>query len=445
MNDSSIPINEEIYTVSQLNLEARCLLEEAFQTVWVTGEISNLARPSSGHFYFSLKDNNAQVRCALFRMSRRKIKFPPDNGQQVIAQAQVGLYEARGDYQLIIQDMHLAGEGALQLAFEKLKHTLEEEGLFNEEHKQNLPEFPQKIGVVTSSSGAAVRDILTVLKRRFPCVPVIIYPTLVQGDTAAGHIVHAIETANHRAECDVLIVARGGGSLEDLWPFNEEKVARAIFASDIPIVSGVGHEVDFTIADFVADLRAATPSAAAEWVSPDQQEWRQTFDTLQQQFSRLITNTLQHAHSNLTHLNKRMRHPGQRLREQAQRLDHIEQHLLLSYKNYLQQKQRTVSDLNAKLNVHNPQFLLSQYHTALKTQHEKLQQLLHFKLQQQKQQLQSLSRALDAVSPLKTLERGYAVVSNTTTGKIITKATQLRSGDPISTQFSDGEVNAVVK
>ena len=256
---------QEIYTVSQLNAEARYLMEDNFESISLIGEVSNFARPSSGHCYFSLKDNNAQVRCAFFCHSQRGLTFKPESGQQVLVQAKVSVYEARGDYQLIVSQMQLAGEGALQVAFEKLKQKLAAEGLFDEENKLEVPEIPTCVGVITSPTGAAIRDILRVLHRRFPAVPVIIYPSAVQGNQAKEHLVSAIQKANARKECDVLILARGGGSLEDLWPFNEEIVARAIVDCDIPMVTGVGHEVDFTIADFVADQRCATPSAAAEW------------------------------------------------------------------------------------------------------------------------------------------------------------------------------------
>ena len=267
--------SQPIYSISELNSKARLLLENNLGSVWIMGELSNLAMPSSGHLYFTLKDSEAQVRCAFFRANRARMAFAPENGQQVLARANVSLYEARGDYQLIITEMQLAGSGALQVAFEKLKHKLQAEGLFDSARKKSIPQFPRAIGVITSPTGAAIHDILKVLRYRNPSIPVIIYPTAVQGADAKTQIVHAIELANQRDECDVIILARGGGSLEDLWSFNEEIVAHAIAASHIPIVSGVGHEVDVTIADFVADFRAPTPSAAAETVSTDQSDIRQ--------------------------------------------------------------------------------------------------------------------------------------------------------------------------
>jgi len=264
--------SRDIYSITRLNREVRAVLEGSFPAIWVQGEISNLAQPSSGHMYFSLKDRSAQVRCAMFRGRNRLLKFVPENGMEVLARAVVSLYEGRGEFQLLIEELEPAGEGALQKAVADLKQRLFEEGLFNEEHKQSLPAYPKTIGVVTSPTGAAIRDILTVLKRRYPAAAVIVYPVPVQGEGAAGIITKALETADRRAEADVLILARGGGSLEDLWSFNEEIVARAVYNLATPIVCGVGHEIDFTIADFVADKRAPTPSAAAEMVSPDQRE-----------------------------------------------------------------------------------------------------------------------------------------------------------------------------
>lgn len=261
-----------IFTVSRLNQTVRLLLEREMGQVWISGEISNFSQPSSGHWYFTLKDDNAQVRCAMFRNSNRRVTFRPQHGQQVLVRANITLYEPRGDYQIIVESMQPAGEGLLQQKYEQLKAQLTAEGLFEQKHKQALPSPAHCVGVITSKTGAALHDILHVLRRRDPGLPVIIYPTAVQGDDAPGQIVRAIALANARQECDVLIVGRGGGSLEDLWSFNDERVARAIFASQIPIVSAVGHETDVTIADFVADLRAPTPSAAAEIVSRNQQE-----------------------------------------------------------------------------------------------------------------------------------------------------------------------------
>src|SRR3989338_389773 len=294
------PIDESnIYSVSALNHAANTLLSEQLGLVWVTGEISNLSRPSSGHIYFSLKDDQAQVRCALFRFQHQQIDFQLEHGQAVVVQAQVGLYESRGDFQLIVSRIQLAGVGKLQAAFEKLKKELEKKGWFDEKYKKPLPTFPKQVGIITSATAAALQDILKVLKKRFAGLPIVIYPTLVQGDLAANQIAAAIQIANQRAECDVLLLARGGGSLEDLWPFNELVVATAIFDSKIPIITGIGHQTDFTIADFVADVRAPTPSAAAEIISQDRVELAQRVDQLETQLLRVMRFILRDKQSQL--------------------------------------------------------------------------------------------------------------------------------------------------
>lgn len=391
---------EMVYTVSQLNLEARLILEECFKTIWITGEISNLSRPSSGHWYFSLKDSEAQIRCAFFRNHQRRISLTPENGLQVLVQAHVSIYENRGDYQLIVHQMEIAGAGALQLAFEQLKKRLATEGLFADKHKKAIPRTPRTIGVVTSPTGAALRDILKVLHHRFPATPIIIYPTPVQGDKAAAQIAAAIKTASHRQECDVILLARGGGSLEDLWPFNEEIVARAIFACQIPVVTGIGHEIDFTIADLVADWRAATPSAAAEHVSPDREEWLQQLAVFYRRFQHIMATQCRHYQLQLTGLSKRLQHPGQRLQQVAQRLDQLEHRLF----------------------------------TAI--QH---------RLASQKQLLFSTAQALQSISPLATLQRGYAIIQNSQTHAIIRKTSDVACGDKIIAKLGHGSLDCRVE
>lgn len=388
-----------IYHVSDLNLAAKSLLNEHFGVVTVIGEISNLSRPSSGHLYFSLKDDLAQIRCALFRFQHQRATFQLENGQQVIVRAQVTLYEARGDYQLIVSSVELAGAGKLQIAFEALKKELEKAGYFDTQYKKTLPKLPKQIGVITSSSGAALQDVLKVLGKRFAAIPVIVYPTSVQGELAAAQIIKAIERANADATCDVLIVARGGGSLEDLWPFNEKMVAQAIFDSTIPIITGIGHQTDFTIADFVADVRAATPSAAAEIAVPDQTEYIQHLNQLYRHLLHLIQNYLKHHQTHLFHLQKRLQHPGDKLRQQAQRLDQLE------------------------LQLHRQMRLALQH----------------------KQQLLALSsHKLDLLSPLKTLQRGYSITQLQETQQIITHVVDVKPGDSINTRVSDGEIQSVV-
>ncbi|HUL81961.1 MAG TPA: exodeoxyribonuclease VII large subunit, partial [Gammaproteobacteria bacterium] len=322
-----LPFEErQVLSVSALNREARLLIEGTFGVVWVEGEVSNLSRPSSGHLYWSLKDANAQVRCAMFRMSNRELGFAVANGQQILVRARVSLFEPRGDYQLIVEYAEEAGEGLLRRRFEELKRKLAAEGLFDPARKIKPPRLPRRIGVVTSPSGAALRDVLIALRRRFPATAVLIYPTSVQGAGAADEICRTLHLADRRADCDVLILTRGGGSLEDLWAFNEEKVARAIAAMKLPVIVGVGHEIDFTIADFAADLRAPTPSQAAELAVPDQAEWLARFARVEQHLvlgARRRLGADQRRFATLAHRLSRS-HPGIRLREQQQRLDELE-------------------------------------------------------------------------------------------------------------------------
>lgn len=398
MNDNLIEeTTRTIYTISELNQMVRSLLEDAFPPLWVEGEISNFSCPSSGHWYFSLKDAGAQIRCAMFQGKNRTLGFKPSNGAHVLVRGKISLYEPRGDFQLIADYMEEAGDGALRRAFEILKAKLAAEGLFDPAHKKPFPKLPKAIGVVTSPTGAAIRDILSVIKRRFASIPVIIYPTAVQGTTAAAQIMNAIQIANARKECDVLLIARGGGSLEDLWSFNEEIVARAIYASEIPTISAVGHEIDFTIADFVADHRAPTPSAAAELVSPDQIEWEQKLNKLYDHLKRQLTTLLTHYQHLLTNLSKRLRHPGQRIQDQFQRIDDLEQRLQRCMQHYFSHKQ---------------------------------------------QQLANLSRALDAISPLATLGRGYSIALSQ--GKVIRNADEVKIGDQIVTKLDKGELVSTV-
>lgn len=436
--------NAHIYSVSELNQLARRTLELKIGQAWICGEISNLSQPHSGHGYFSLKDSHAQVRCAMFRFSLQKLKFKLENGQHVIALADVSLYEPRGDFQLIVSHLELTGDGALQLAFEQLKKRLAAEGLFDVQFKKKLPIFPKTIGIITSATGAAIRDILTVLKRRFAVSPIIIYPTLVQGKQAAEHIVRAIQLANQRQECDVLMLARGGGSLEDLWPFNEEIVARAIFASKIPMVTGIGHEIDFTIADFVADLRAPTPSAAAEHVSPNVSDLQQQLVQMQQRLNKLINDLLQRQLLTLTHLQQRLCHPGQRLKQQMQQLDQLEQRLILAQRHVIKHEVLHLNQLILKFNHVNPMVTVSERQTNLTAILNQLNVLMTQSLQQYRQQLQYLAHGLQLVSPLTTLERGFAIVSKAETGEIIRSSQQTHPGDRLNLKLAEGALTCEV-
>ena len=344
----------KILSVSQLNRESRFLLEKNLSTLWVDGEISNLSRPASGHIYFTLKDAQAQIRCAMFRNRLNHIRFRPENGAQVQIRGSVSLYEARGDYQLIAEHMEAGGDGALQRAFEQLKRELEREGLFNPAHKQPIPALPTRVGVITSPSGAAIHDILSVLQRRFPSLPIIIYPTAVQGEQATQEVVSAIQQAEQQQQCDLLVIARGGGSIEDLWTFNQEAVARAIYHCPLPIISAVGHETDFTIADFVADQRAPTPSAAAESISPDREQWLEGVKQLAQRLIRSNQHILQIHTQQLQGLKKRLRHPGERIQQFTQRLDESEQRLQRAQQQTLGRKSEQLQRIRLSLQHNAP-------------------------------------------------------------------------------------------
>ncbi len=438
---------EKIYSVSQLNRETKHLLADHFLTVRVEGEISNLSTPSSGHIYFSLKDSNAQVRCAMFRMHQRRLKFRPENGKQVIISAQVSLYEPRGDYQLIVEHLEKAGDGTLRLAFEKLKQKLLTEGLFEQSRKLKIPLIPKQIGVITSPTGAAIHDIMTVLKRRFPAIPVIIYPVVVQGGKAKNEIVAALQTANRQQAVDVLIVARGGGSLEDLWAFNEEIVARAIAASEIPVISGVGHEVDITIADFVADLRAPTPSAAAEHAVPEQQEWLNIFKAFETQLQQQIQRIILHHKQTLDWLNHSLQqqHPGQKLQRNAQHLDELEKRLLRTWEqSIIQSKNRLEVNINA-LKQHNPKEKIGYHQQKLHYFEQRVKRAMQLKLQQLYRKQTAISQTLHTVSPLATLDRGYAIVKLSSSNQIIKSSVQLAINDITETRLGKGYIISQVK
>jgi exodeoxyribonuclease VII large subunit len=447
MNPTSLSERRNILTVTQLNRETSRLLGEHFLSIFVEGEVSNLSMPSSGHLYFSLKDANAQVRCAMFRTQQRRQAFKPENGKQVVVKAQVSLYEPRGDFQLIVEHIEEAGDGALRRAFEALVLKLSEEGLFDTSTKKSLPALPKTIGVITSPTGAAIRDILTVLRRRFSAVPVIIYPVAVQGDNAKYEIARAIALANEQKQCDVIILGRGGGSLEDLWAFNEEIVARAIYASTIPVISAVGHETDVTIADFVADLRAATPSAAAEHATPDQQEWLSRFIHLEVRLQQQLRRRLSQKQQTLDWLSKRLQqqHPGQKLARNAQRMDELESRLNQAMQTRLLHNKSLVETTTAKLWQHNPAATINNYKQKHVHLNELLITVIRHKLERLNQRLLNCSQTLHAVSPLATLNRGYALVIHQATGQIIRSTEQLKPGDIIETRLAQGRFNSQVK
>lgn len=431
-----------IYRVSDLNREARFVLSEHFGTIWVEGEISNLAAPSSGHLYFTLKDADAQVRCAMFRANTRSLDFRPENGGHVLIRAQVSLYEPRGDYQLVVDYLEEAGDGALRRAFEVLKRRLAAEGLFDSAHKRPIPVLPRCIGVITSPSGAAVRDILSVLKRRFPAVPVIIFPVKVQGSEAKNEIARAITSADRLGLCDVLILARGGGSLEDLWAFNEEIVARAIYGCSIPIIAGIGHEVDVTIADLVADLRVPTPSAAAEAASPDRGEWLTRFIRIEAQLRHHASRALVQRNQTLNFLSKRLQqaHPEKRLQGHAQRLDELELRLLRAIQGALSQREARLHTLMAQIMRHHPRQGLLLLEADQRQLSQRLGTSMRHLLNRLQQCSANLGEKLHAVSPLATLARGYAVVMREADRTILRDYRQVERNELLEMRLAHGTV-----
>ncbi len=432
-----------VFSVSELLRDVRACLERGFPTVWVSGEISNFSRPRSGHWYFTLKDDRGQLRCAMFRSDNRRLDFVPEDGMQVLVRGRLTLYEARGDFQMVVETLEEHGDGALQRAFERLKARLAAEGLFDEARKRPLPRLPRRIGVLTSPTGAAVHDILTVLRRRFPAVPVRIYPIPVQGEGAAEAIVAALELAGRRQDCDVLILARGGGSLEDLWAFNDERLARAIVACPIPVVTGIGHQTDFTIADFCADWRAPTPSAAAERVVPDRREWLARIDQLRQRLCTRQRAHLQQARERLQHLRARLRHPRQRLDQLRFRLDELEARLQQAQRHDLQRRRERLAALQRHLQQANPMQVIDARRLRLEHLQGRLHDLQRGHLDRQRQRLHGLLRALDAVSPLATLERGYAILQHPD-GRLLREVQNVRPGDTIDARLHDGRLRCRV-
>ena len=437
--------NPNIFTVSRLNAEVRLLLENEMGIVWLVGEISNFSAPVSGHWYLTLKDSRAQVKCAMFRGNNRRVTFKPQNGNQVLVKARLSLYEPRGDYQLIIESMQPEGDGRLQQEFEKLKMNLAAEGLFAQSNKQPLPEHPKRVGVITSKTGAALYDILDVLKRRDPSLPVVVYPTMVQGEEAAIQIAQAIGRANERNECDVLIVGRGGGSLEDLWCFNNEIVARTIAASQIPIISAVGHEVDVTIADFVADMRAPTPSAAAELVSRDNSHKEQAFAAkrarLVSAIRHLLMKQAQSTHALKFRLEKQ--HPSYQLQKQSQQLDDLDMRLRRGMAQYLKQHAQRVERKQHQLQLNSPVKRLGEQKLHLQRSEQKLLDAMDKTLLTTRHQLAMAAEKLETVSPLATLKRGYSI-THSASKQTVSSIEDVNVGEVIKTQVEDGVIESQV-
>ena len=435
-------------SVSELNREAKYLLEGHFDRVTVEGEIGNFTAASSGHWYFSLKDADAQVRCAMFRRANGSVKVRPQQGDSVRIRAKVSLYEGRGEFQLICEHLEPAGAGALQVAFEKLKRRLSEEGLFTADSKQAVPHDASHVGVVTSATGAALQDILTVLERRSPHTKVYVFPVAVQGEGAAEQIASAIAQANQLTKTsvmplDVLIVGRGGGSLEDLWAFNEEVVARALFASEVPTVSAVGHEVDFSIADLTADARAATPSAAAEFVSTDQNERFQQLDMLTTGMTRSIIRRLTAVSQQLASLNRRIRHPGHALGRQRQSLKRLASALHREMTRHIASRRNQRAQLASRLSAQHPRRQLLRGKQQRQQLHHQLNQQINQKLQTARAELAYKTKLLASLGPEQTLERGYAIVTDPQ-GKVLKDALKASKGDALNVRLRSGRLTAEV-
>ncbi len=443
MNDLT-QTQRDIYTVSRLNQAVRGLLESHFPLLWVSGEISNLARPRSGHIYFTLKDEAAQLRCAMFRGFNRHLGFQPKEGMEVLVRGRVGLYPERGDYQLIVEYMEEAGEGALRRAFEVLKQRLTVEGLFDEQHKQALPGIPKRIGLITSPTGAALHDLLSVLERRFPAAEILIYPVPVQGTGAAEAITQMVQLANTRRECDVLVLARGGGSLEDLWAFNDETLARAIHTGTIPLVTGVGHEVDFSIADFVADQRAATPSAAAELITPDQAELHLNVAQLQSRLTHRVQQQLQTHRENLQWLRRSLRHPRLRLQELSQHCDQLGLRLQRAAQAVLPRQKNRLLTANGRLEQQAPGEHIRTHRLLVERLEHRLTETIGGHMESQRTTLGRLNHTLQALNPQKTLERGYAIVTHGPNQQILRGTQGIKAGDHISTRLAHGQFHGTV-
>lgn len=441
----SAPDGQKVHSVTTLNRLARNILTSEIGLVWLSAEISNFTRASSGHWYFTLKDDKAQVRAAMFRTANRVVRNSPREGDKVLVRASVGIYEPRGDYQLVVETMEPEGEGQLKLAFEQLKYKLQAEGLFDPARKQTLPTQINRIGVITSAHGAALHDVLSVLKRRSPATEVIIYPSMVQGEQAAAQLVRNIWLANQRNEVDVILLTRGGGSMEDLWCFNNESLAREIARSSLPLVSAVGHEVDVTIADFVADLRAPTPSAAAELLSMDQRETRHRIQQLQHQLSRSFRTTLQSRSHQITVLSQRLkaRHPEVMLQQQSQRVDRLTATMTNLLTQQISRLQNKAQRLDSRLGRQHPALQLDKIKAQREYLNRRLLTQMHQRLETDKHKLATLAHLLHSVSPLATMARGYSATLKA--NKAITSIADVTEQDEIVSRVTDGEIISIVK
>lgn len=439
------PPKRTILTVSQLNRQAKSTLENALGSIWLTGEISNLTKAASGHWYFSLKDEQAQIRCAMFRFKTQNLRFAPKEGDKVLVKGKVSLYEARGDYQLIADFMEPAGLGDLQQRLFELINKLKTEGLFDDNNKKDLPKLPKQIGIITSPTGAAIQDVLTVLQRRCPMVPVVVYPTQVQGESATEQIINAIDTAEKRAECDLLLLTRGGGPLEDLWCFNHEKLAYRIASCKLPIVAAVGHEVDTTVAELVADLRAATPSAAAELMVPDQQALQQKLDLLSLSLAEKLQYRVEQLQYRLTHASLQLSDPKSALNASQFKLEKIFAQLSVAWKDIQLDRRKRLETIELKLQKLNPVLRLKQEQKKLSQLQYQLLSAWQMQFDSFNQQFQVNVGKLETLSPLSTLSRGYSIARNKDTGKILNTKADLKPQQKFELLLSDGSAECRVE
>ena len=445
MVENLLDNTQEIISVSEINRRAKSILEENFPFVWIQGEVSNFFSAASGHWYFSLKDETSEIRCAMFTNKNHHITFEPKDGDHLVLNGTLSIFEGRGQYQIIVEHIELAGEGALLKAFEELKKKLQLEGLFDDSIKRQLPAYPKDIAVVTSPDGAVIQDIINVLDRRSPFLDLTVVPTLVQGEKAAPLICDALNKVGKLKKVDVVILARGGGSIEDLWAFNNEEVARAIVNCPTPIISAVGHETDFTISDFVSDLRAPTPSVAAEIISQPYSELIETLEGYQNYISRSVISQIDFQRTQITNLVKRIRHPGDKLREISQKLDYVETALIQNINQEISFKKNGLNLKDLSLQQNSPQNKVKEAKVYLQNASKDLLKALKLEIERKSTVLAEIVATLQAVSPLSVLSRGYSIISTEPDGKILSSSNQVEIGQTISAILSKGSIKAEIK
>ena len=445
MVENLLDNTQEIISVSEINRRAKSILEENFPFVWIQGEVSNFFSAASGHWYFSLKDESSEIRCAMFANKSHRITFEPKDGDHLVLNGTLSIFEGRGQYQIIVEHIELAGEGALLKAFEELKKKLLTEGLFDDSLKKKLPSYPRSIAVVTSPDGAVIQDIINVLSRRSPFFNLTVVPTLVQGEKAAPLICEALNKASNLENIDLIILARGGGSIEDLWAFNNEEVARAIVNCPIPLVSAVGHETDFTISDFVADIRAPTPSIAAEIISQPYSELKETLEGYQSYLLKSVESQFDSQRTRITNLIKRIRHPGDKLREIGQKVDYLETALIQEMHQKVSFKKNQLNLTQLSLQQNSPQNKVKEAKVYLQNASKDLLKAFKLKIERKKKLLGELVATIEAVSPLSVLARGYSIISTEPEGKILSSSNQVKIGQTISAVLNKGSIKAEVK